>query len=186
MKCILILGPPAVGKRAVGEALSKQTGIPLFHNHQSIELILPYFGYGSPAFSRLNHLIRFGIFEEVAQSDLPGLIFTLVWDYDDPEDEAYVDEILAVFRKAGASVHLIELQADLEERKRRNRDPERMQAKPSKQDVEASEQSMVYFEKACRMVSRPGEFPNKPILQIDNTQRSPEEVVAMIVEHFQW
>ena len=90
MKCILILGPPAVGKRAVGEALSKKTGIPLFHNHQSIELILPYFGYGSPAFSRLNRLIRFGIFEEVAQSDLPGLIFTLVWDYDDPQDEAYV------------------------------------------------------------------------------------------------
>ncbi|MEO1712564.1 MAG: hypothetical protein AAFU60_04435 [Bacteroidota bacterium] len=169
MKFILILGAPAVGKRAVREALSQRTGIPLFHNHQSIELILPYFYYDSPAFSRLNRLIRFGIFEEVAQSDSPGLIFTLVWDYNDPKDEAYTDEILEIFQKAGASVHLIELQADLEERKRRNRDPERLQAKPSKQDVEASEQSMDYFEKACRMVSRPGEFPDKPILQINIT-----------------
>ncbi|MEM1218564.1 MAG: shikimate kinase, partial [Bacteroidota bacterium] len=78
MKFILILGAPAVGKRAVGEALSQRAGIPLFHNHQSIKLVLPYFYYDSPGFSRLNRLIRFGIFEEVAKSDLPGLIFTLV------------------------------------------------------------------------------------------------------------
>ena len=46
---VVIVGPPAVGKMAVGTELSALTGLPLFHNHLSIEAVLPVFDFGSPA-----------------------------------------------------------------------------------------------------------------------------------------
>ncbi len=66
---ILIFGPPAVGKMTVGFALAKRTGLKLFHNHMTIELVLNFFGWGDPHF-RLSGEFRRRIFEEVASSDL--------------------------------------------------------------------------------------------------------------------
>ena len=40
---VIICGPPAVGKMTVGLELSALTGIPLFHNHMSIETVLDCF-----------------------------------------------------------------------------------------------------------------------------------------------
>jgi shikimate kinase len=37
---VFIVGPPAVGKMTVGYELAAQTGLKLFHNHQTIELVL--------------------------------------------------------------------------------------------------------------------------------------------------
>lgn len=45
MKFILIFGPQAVGKMTVGHELEKITSMKLFHNHQTIELLYPYFGF---------------------------------------------------------------------------------------------------------------------------------------------
>ena len=81
---VVIFGPPAVGKMAVGAELSALTGFPLFHNHLSIEAVLPVFEFGTPAFGRLVGEFRERVFVEVAESDLPGLIFTYVWAFDDP------------------------------------------------------------------------------------------------------
>lgn len=43
MKLVVIIGPQAVGKMTVGHELEKITGLKLFHNHSSIEVVLPYF-----------------------------------------------------------------------------------------------------------------------------------------------
>jgi hypothetical protein len=47
---LFIIGPPAVGKMTVGKGLSHRTGLPLFHNHLSIEAVLPVFDFGTEAF----------------------------------------------------------------------------------------------------------------------------------------
>jgi hypothetical protein len=60
---------------SVGQAIAERTGLRLFHNHISIELALRYFDYGTPAFHRLSSEIRRAAIEEVAASDLPGLVF---------------------------------------------------------------------------------------------------------------
>ena len=44
MDLYLITGPQAVGKMAVGIALSKYESIPLFHNHLSIEFAIDLCG----------------------------------------------------------------------------------------------------------------------------------------------
>ena len=43
MKLIIIFGPPAVGKMTVGYELAKITGLRLFHNHMTIDLVLNFF-----------------------------------------------------------------------------------------------------------------------------------------------
>ena len=43
MKFVILFGPLAVGKMTVGQELEKITGLKLFHNHMTIELVLPFF-----------------------------------------------------------------------------------------------------------------------------------------------
>jgi hypothetical protein len=94
---VFLIGPPAVGKMTVGLALQDLTGLRLFHNHLSIEAVLPIFPFGSKPFSRLVGEFRVRIFEEVAESDLPGLIFTYVWAFDQPEDRHFVEKVKQIF-----------------------------------------------------------------------------------------
>src|SRR5687767_3142913 len=92
-----IVGPPAVGKMTVGHALAERTGLKLLHNHHTIDLALRFFPYGTPPCPRLVGEFRRRIFEEVAASDLPGLIFTYVWAFDDPSEAATVEEYASPF-----------------------------------------------------------------------------------------
>ena len=81
MKFVLIFGPQAVGKMTVGQELAKITGLKLFHNHMTIDLVNPFFDYGTKGGKRLVNLFRHEIFEEVSKSSLYGLIFTYVWAF---------------------------------------------------------------------------------------------------------
>ena len=71
---MFVVGPPAVGKMTVGTAIAQRTGLRVFHNHQTIDLVLRFFPFGTPSFQRLIVEFRRRILEEVAASDLPGLI----------------------------------------------------------------------------------------------------------------
>src|SRR3954466_8663187 len=79
---LFVVGPPAVGKMTVGAAIAQRTGLRLFHNHQTIDLVLRFFPFGTPPFQRLVVDLRRRILEEVAASDLPGIIFTFVRAFD--------------------------------------------------------------------------------------------------------
>ncbi|WP_049622910.1 hypothetical protein [Frateuria defendens] len=98
---LFLIGPPAVGKMTVGATIAARTGLRLFHSHQTIDLVLPLFRFGSAPFERLVRGFRRRIFEEVAQSDLPGLIFTYVWAFDQPKDAQIAEELADVFRERG-------------------------------------------------------------------------------------
>ena len=73
-KFVLICGPQAVGKMTVGQELAKLTGLKFMHNHETIDLPLKFFEFKSEQRERLTDLFRFSIFEEVAKSDLKGMI----------------------------------------------------------------------------------------------------------------
>jgi hypothetical protein len=185
-KFILLFGPSAVGKMTVGQALARRTGLKLFHNHMSIELAFRFFEFGTPQFTRLDRLFRFEIFKEVAQSDLPGLIFTCVWAFDEPSNFTYIDDIVAIFEKEGATTYYVELEADLDIRLKRNKHPHRLEHKPTKRDLERAETVLLYDEEHHQLNSDPGTFDGKPYVRIDNTDLSPTEVVDQILAHFGW
>jgi len=184
MNLIIICGPPASGKMTVGQELQKLTGFKLFHNHLSIELVNQFFDWGSPHFRKLDKQIRFSIFEEIANSDLKGLIFTYVWAFSSPSDEAYIEEIIEVFKKRNPKVCFVELACDLEERLKRNKHENRLLHKASKRDIPASEKNLLNIEKKYRMNSFEGEFPDKPLFKIDNTHLEPFQVAEKILTHF--
>jgi len=181
---LFVVGPPAVGKMSVGQAIAERTGLRLFHNHISIEVALRYFDHGTPAFGRLNGEIRRRIIEEVAASDLPGLVFTYVWAFDVPEDQAVVDEYARPFRERGARVLFVELEASQDERLRPNECVSRLAEKPSKRDVEASRRRLLEHDAQYQLNSG-GKFDERPdYLRIDNTLLPPGEVAERVIERF--
>ena len=62
MKFVMIIGPQAVGKMTVGQELAKITGLKLFHNHMTIELVTPFFNYSSEQGKKLVHSFRMQIY----------------------------------------------------------------------------------------------------------------------------
>lgn len=180
---VIICGPPAVGKMTVGLELSELTGLPLFHNHVSIEAVLPVFAFGTPEFNRLVRNFRDQVFREVAGSELPGLIFTMMWGFGLESDLRFIERLKTLFEAEGGRVVFAELEADQKTRLARNATALRLSAKPSKRDVEASSARLVAADEKYRLNSD-GDFPFENHLKIDNTKLSASEVAARIAGHF--
>lgn len=184
MKLVIVFGPQAVGKMTVGQELAEITGLKLFHNHMTIELVSNFFSYGSKEGKRLVSLFRQEIFEEVAKSDLEGLIFTYVWAFDMQEDWDYVDSVCNIFKSKGGEIYFVELEAELEERLERNKSPLRLEHKPTKRNLEFSENELISSMKKYRLNSIDGEIKNENYIRINNTTLEPLEAAEMIKERF--
>lgn len=184
MKLVLIFGPQAVGKMTVGHELEKITGLRLFHNHMTIELVSNFFSYGSREGKRLVSLFRQEIFEAVAQSDLEGLIFTYVWAFDMKEDWDYIDKVCNIFESRGGEIYFVELEADLKERLERNKSPHRLEHKPTKRNIEFSERDLLGTMEKYRLNSLEGEIKKENYVRINNTELSPVEVAQIIKKRF--
>lgn len=180
---LFLIGAPAVGKRTVGNELAQMTGLRLFHNHLSIEPALRFFDFGTPSFERLVGEFRRGVFEEVAKSSLPGLIFTFVWAFDLPSEERVVDGYAAPFRQRGGRVLFAELQASLTERLRRNEGESRLAEKPSKRNLEESRRRLLEQEAQYKLRSE-SHHTREDWLTIDTTELEPQHVASTIVQHF--
>ena len=168
----------------VGHELSQMTGFRLFHNHMTIELILNFFDFGEPQFEALVSEFRQRVFEEVAASDLPGLIFTFVWAVDHEADREFVERSCDIFRDKGAGAYFVELQADLEERLSRNETEFRLSHKASKRDIKSSRKRLLDDNEKYKMNSDGESFIRDNYLKIDNTNLTAAETARMISEKF--
>ncbi|RVU85956.1 hypothetical protein EOL70_00450 [Leucothrix sargassi] len=183
MHFIILFGPPAVGKMTVGLEIEKQTGIKLFHNHMTIEPVLKIFDFGTPAFRRLVDSFRFQIFEEAAKSDLPGLMFTFVWNLEDKKDRDFVMEACAPFHEAGAKISIVELSANLEKRLVRNKLADRLEAKPSKRNLAFSEKNLLDYHHNHQLNTN-GDDLDIPYnhISVDSSDLSAKETAEVIIE----
>ena len=182
---IIILGPHAVGKMTVGQALAKITLLRLFHNHMSIELTRKLFDRAEPEWQELNEFIRQKVFRQFATGDFAGLIFTYMCAFDKPSEFDYLEKIITLFQSNGANCHVVELTADFEERLVRNRSENRLYHKESKRDLEWSEKEMRKTSAKHRLSSYEGEkLPFESYLKIDNTHQPPDVVAQTIKEYF--
>ena len=180
---VILIGPPAVGKMAVGRALEALTGLPLLHNHMTIDLVLPFFDFGSAPFTRLVGGFRRAIVDEVAASESPGMIYTYVWAFGEPSNRAHVESLMKTFSDQGGRTVFAELAAPLEIRIARNETPLRLAEKPSKRDVVASTARLLDADKKYTMNSD-GDFPYPNHLRVDTGDVSPEEAAQRIAEAF--
>lgn len=184
MKFVLLFGPQAVGKMTVGQQLEKITDLKLFHNHMTIDLVAPFFNYGTEQGKKLVGEFRKRIFEEVAGSDLPGLIFTYVWAFDQQADWDYVEEICAVFESKGADVYFAELEADTDVRLLRNKSEHRLAHKPTKRNLDWSENDLLSSMEIYRLNSDEGEIKRTNYTRINNTNLPAEETALRIKNTF--
>jgi len=181
MKLLFLIGDGAVGKMTVGQELMKQTGLRLFHNHMTIEPVLEIFGeFHTGAILQMREVI----FREFAKSDHYGMIHTVMWAFDMPEDWEYMRHVVEIFEEQGAEVYCVELVAPLEVRLQRNETENRLQHKPSKRDLAASRERVIAMDQKHRFVSEPGEIPFENYMRIDNSNLEPDAVAAMIKERF--
>jgi hypothetical protein len=183
LKFVLIFGPQAVGKMTVGQSLAKQTGMKLLHNHMTIDLLEPLFGF-TPEMWRLTHQFREEIFKSFAQTNQKGLITTFVWAFNRKEDWEYVEKTCAIFKSQGADIYLVELEADVNERLKRNTTPNRLEHKPTKRNIKQSEEHLLSTMETMRLNSLENEIQAENYLRINNTDLSADEVALKIKDAF--
>lgn len=184
MKFFIITGPQAVGKMSVGLKLSERTDMSLFHNHMTIELAKSIYKDMNRDAWKLVVKMREDIFESVSESELSGLIFTYVWGFNLQSEHDYIESLINQYEEKNWEVYIVELEADIEVRKARNKTELRLEHKPSKRDIEWSENELITSMDKYRMNSNEGEIKHKNYVRIDNTNLSEDEVVNIIIEEF--
>ena len=184
MKFIIITGPQAVGKMTVGQELVKITNLKLLHNHMTIEVLTKIFDYSRDSFRKLNEEFRMQIFKEFAKSEEEGIIFTTTWDFDDKEEWDRIYKYIQIFKDNNAEIYIIELEANLDERLKRNTMENRLLNKPSKRNLEWSEKDLLKSVEKYRFNSKENEIKEKNYLRIDNTNLNANIVAEMIKNRF--
>lgn len=169
---------------SVGHELAKLTGLKLFHNHMTIDLVLNFFEFGDPRFHKLVDEFRRRIFEEVAASDLTGLIFTYVWALEVDSDRKFIDDSCRIFRDTGADVYFVELEADLAERLKRNESEFRLTQKPPKRDLKKSREKLLADSANYKLNSTGDFFYTENYLKLNNTNLSASDAARQIVDTF--
>ena len=168
----------------VGQELAKITSLRLFHNHMTIEPVYELFGDKNKHWKTIGRL-RQVFFEDFAESDLYGMIYTRALDFGDPKNYDSIAEIAAIFERYNSEICYAELYAPLEIRLQRNTSENRYKHKPSKKlDYDESVQSML--DTKARRYSIEGEIPWENFLRIDNSNIEPETTAAIIKKHFKF
>ena len=181
MKLLFIIGDAAVGKMTVGQELMKITDLRLFHNHMTIEPVLEVFGqWNGKAIQEMRDVI----FKNFAASDNYGMIYTIMWAFDEPEDLEFVEHIKEIFEPYGTEFYYVELIAPQEIRLKRNASENRLKHKASKRDIAVSNRRLIEDDKSHRFVSFEGEITFENYLRIDNSDTEPAEVARLIKDAF--
>ena len=103
---VVIYGPPASGKLTIARQLSRLTGLKLFHNHLTVDLLLSIFEFGSPAFVALREQIWLSVMLAACAARI-GLLFTF-----NPErtvSDGFLNRLIHEATSCGADVRLVEL-----------------------------------------------------------------------------
>ena len=184
MKLVIILGPHAVGKMTVGQELAKISDLRLFHNHMTIDLVSDLFKNMPQERGRLTTLFRKEIFDSYSSSEEYGMIFTYMWALDCQADWDYISTVENIFISKGATIYYVELEADYEVRIERNKTDNRLLNKPTKRDIQSSEELFRHLETKYRLNSLEGEIKKSNYIKINNTNLSPSYVAQKIRDTF--
>ena len=178
---IIVSGPQAVGKMTVAENLRDKIGYSLMVNHDSIEISDKIFKRGSEAQKELKSLIREDVFNLALKYDI-DMIFTLVVAFDVKEETDYLNSLKNRFEASGGKFYFVELRADIETRLKRNITPHRLEAKPTKKDLEWSKRDLLDTMEKYKLNTDDEEILFENHIKIDNTNLSPDEVTEIIIE----
>jgi hypothetical protein len=112
MDVLFIFGPAASGKYSIGQTVSEQLELPLFHNHLVVDAVRVLFDFGTPGFCQLRADMWLSAFRTAAKHQ-QSFVFTF-----HPE-RTVAPELPGLLEQAvtsqGGAVHHIELVCDEEQ-----------------------------------------------------------------------
>lgn len=106
MFVVFLHGPAAAGKHTIGSLLSESTGLPLFHNHLTVDLVTTLFDFGSDGFVELREEVWLASFRAAARTGR-SLIFTF-----HPEASvrpSFIDSARELVEKHDGKMYFVEL-----------------------------------------------------------------------------
>ncbi len=124
------------------------------------------------------------VFKAAAKCNKNGLIFTFIWAFDEQEDWDFVEEVERIITSYGGNIYMVELGADVNERLQRNKTSNRLEKKPSKRNIEASENELLATMKKHRLNSKNDEIARENYIKMNNTDLGSEDVARVINEKF--
>jgi AAA domain len=106
MIVIFLHGPPASGKYTVGRALSQLLGVPLFHNHLTVDLARSLFEFGTPGFVMLREQVWLAAFEAAVSA---GQSFVFTFNPEATVDPGLIARLKKVIESQGGEIHFVEV-----------------------------------------------------------------------------
>src|ERR1044072_2224435 len=116
MDLIFLHGPIASGKLTIARELAQMTGLRLFHNHLTVDMLTAVFDFGAEPFIVLREQIWLNVFSEAAKNNI-SLIFTFT-----PEQSvspSFIEHTIDAVESAGGRVLFVALTCPVEELERR-------------------------------------------------------------------
>ncbi len=174
MQLVFIYGPPAVGKFTVGSELARRTGLKLFHNHLTVNLVSAVFERDSDVWLRLLRSIRRDVLVEAARHDV-SLIMTGAYSGTFEHAEAW-RTMLEPVRAEGGSIVFVQLTCARDELLQRVCSESRRSLDKLVDPVRLAE----LMERFDLFAAAPFE----PHLCLDTTQAAPDEAARRIIHHY--
>ncbi len=174
MKLVVLTGAPGVGKLTVANALAKQTGYKVLHNHLTIELLSAVFDWGSKPFEELIEKYRTEILEAAAKYKVKGVITTYV--YAAEVDDREMKRLVRRMNRVHVPVYFVQLRCTQTVLEQRVRSESRKKFSKIKK-VKHLRALMKKYD-----VLAPVPVPNT--LTVDTTNLSPARTAREISKHF--
>src|SRR5438094_316445 len=114
MKLVYMYGPPAAGKLTVAKRVAETTGWRLFHNHLTVNSLVPVFDFGTKPFAEVLHRLRLDVFATASRSGV-DVIFTnnSAWNGPDGRDRfvAFADSAARAVADNGGATAFVQVTA---------------------------------------------------------------------------
>ncbi|MDX2260117.1 MAG: hypothetical protein SFU84_00290 [Gemmatimonadales bacterium] len=102
MKLLFLHGPPASGKRTVGEAVARLTAGRLFDNHAAVDFARTVLDFDAPGFWDLVHAARMLALGEAAKHGVPLVVQTACYSH--PDDLPLLEDVERVVARHGGEL----------------------------------------------------------------------------------
>lgn len=110
MKCIVLYGPPAVGKLTVARELAKTGNAHVFDNHKVLELISPVIA-NDDELIKLSYSLQLQVLNAAMRYSRVDVLFPFTFTASSQADVAFLQTMVEAAQTHSVELHLIHLRA---------------------------------------------------------------------------